>query len=350
MIDLTNLDEIKKLDPNNIFGSTGMFVDQCKQIWEDAKKVSYPKDYQIVKNITLCGMGGSAYGGHIVQRLYKDSLCAPVTVVSDYTLPAYVNKDSLVFIASFSGNTEEPLFCAEEALKKGAKMTVLTSGGKAAQVLKNNNLPGLIFETKYNPSGQPRLGTGYMVLGVIALLARAGLLNVSDNEVKETIGELTQGMSDIQSQTRGLAQKIHGSIPVIFAGEFLGGNAHILRNQFNETAKSFSAFSELPELNHHLMEGLKNPPDKKLTVLLINSGLYSKDIKTRFELTQDVVTKNNIPVLEYQVSGKSKLSQMLHVLAFGGYLTLYTALLYGQNPSVIPWVDYFKEQMEKKRA
>lgn len=349
MIDLTNLEEIKKLDPQNIFGSTGMFIDQCKQIWEDAKKVNYPPDYKKVKNITLCGMGGSAYGGHIIQRLYKDSLCAPVTVVSDYTLPAYVNKDSLVFIASFSGNTEEPLFCANAALKKGAKITVLTTGGKATQFLKNNNLPGLIFEPKYNPSNQPRLGTGYMVLGVIALLNRAGLLNVSDSEIKEAIEELIQGMSDIQNQTRDLAQKIYESIPVIFAAEFLGGNAHIIRNQFNETAKSFSAFSELPELNHHLMEGLKNPPDKKLTVLLITSDLYSKDIQTRFELTYDVVTKNNVPVLQYQAQGKSKLSQMLHVLAFGGYLTLYTALLYGQNPSVIPWVDYFKEQMEKKR-
>ena len=38
---------------------------------------------------------------------------------------------------------------------------------------------------------------------------------------------------------------------------------------------------------------------------------------------------------------------MLNVLSFGGYLTLYLAFLYGQDPSLIPWVDYFKEQLEK---
>lgn len=349
MIDLTNIDEIKKLDPNNIYGSTGMFVDQCKQIWEDPQKLTYPKDYQSIQNIVICGMGGSAYGGHVSLSLFKEVLSVPLVVVNNYHLPAFVNQNSLVILTSFSGSTEEIISCASEAIDKKAKITALTSGGKLSEILTENNIPNLLFNPVFNPSMQPRLGTGYIVLGTIAILNKIGLIKISDEEVKNALQEVKDNQTIIKEKAIELSKQIYGKIPVIFAAEFLEGNAHIIRNQFNETAKSFSAFSEIPELNHHLMEGLKNPPDKKLTVLFLDSNLYTDNIQTRIELTKDVVGKNNIEILKHQVLGKSKLSQTLYLLSFGGYLALYTALLYGQNPSVIPWVDYFKEQMEKKK-
>ncbi len=173
------------------------------------------------------------------------------------------------------------------------------------------------------------------------------MISISDEEVSQAITEVRQAQEEIKKQAQNLAEKIQGSIPVVISAEFLSGNAHILRNQFNETSKSFAAFSLLSELNHHLMEGLKNPSDKKLYFLFISSGFYSDRMKKRVELTKDVVEKNNVKWGEYQPSGSSKLSQVLNVLSFGGFLTYYLAMLYGQDPSVIPWVDYFKEQLEK---
>src|SRR5258706_11460675 len=136
-------------------------------------------------------------------------------------------------------------------------------------------------------------------------------------------------------------------IPVIFAADFLVGNAHIMRNQFNETSKSFSAFSDIPELNHHLMEGFKNPTDKKIITLTLDSSFYTNIIKKRVKLTQDVVAKNHVDALIYEAVGESKLSQVFNVLAFGGYITVYLAFLYGLDPSLIPWVDYFKQELTK---
>ena len=227
------------------------------------------------------------------------------------------------------------------------KITGITSGDQLRDFFKASNITSLIFDPKFNPSGQPRLGTGYMVLGTIALLNKLGLIAVSDDEVSQAIKELEENQESIKEKAQNLAGKIQGFIPVVISAEFLTGNAHILRNQFNETAKSFSAFSILSELNHHLMEGLKNPNDKKLLFLFISSNFYSDKLKKRLELTKDVVGKNNVVFDEYKPEGTSKLSQVLNVLSFGGYLTFYLAMLYGQDPSLIPWVDYFKEQLEK---
>lgn len=335
------------LDPKNVLGSTRMLADQCEQIWELAKTVDFPENYKTLENITLCGMGGSRYGAYIVKNLYWDVLRVPFLEYGDYHLPAYINKKSLFILSSYSGGTEEPISSAEEALQKGYPVVGITSGGKVSELSKNHNFPCIVFDQKYNPSKQPRLGTGYMVLGTIALLTKLGYLQISDDEVKKAISELRESQEKVESRAKELAESLYGHIPVYFAAEFLNGNIHIIRNQTNETAKSFSAFSELPELNHHLMEGLKNPVDKKLFMLFISSDFYSDKLKKRLELTKDVVEKNGVIFDEYKPSGSTKLSQMLNVLSFGGYLSLYLAFLYKQDPSLIPWVDYFKEQLTK---
>lgn len=335
------------LDPRNVLGSLEMFLDQCEQIWQEAKALKFHSQYDNFQNILVCGMGGSAYGGYVAPAVFKNELKIPMLTQNDYHLPGFVNKNTLIILSTYSGGTEEPLNCAEEAVEKGYPVIGLTSGGEALKLSQQHNFPALVFEPKFNPSGQPRLGMGYMVLGIIAILNKLGLISVSDQQISEAIAEVKDAQEQIKSSAKDLADKIQGTIPVAFAAEHLSGNIHVIRNQFNETAKSFAAYSELPELNHHLMEGLKNPPDKKLTAVFIDSNLYSDKLKRRVELTKDVVSKNNIPFVEYQAEGLSKLAQVLNVLCFGGYLTYYLAMLYHQDPSVIPWVDYFKEQLEK---
>lgn len=344
MIDLNNLEEIKKLDPKNVYRSTEMLADQCEQIWNDSQKLNFPAEYKNVKNIVVCGMGGSAYGGHIALSLFKDDLNVPIVVNNDYDLPKFVNEDSLVILTSYSGSTEETLSCAIEAFQRKAKVTGLTSGGKLVEKL--DGKPFFMFDPKFNPSGQPRLGTGYIVLGTLAILTGIGLLNINA-EVKQAIEDLKSSQDQIKKLAQDSAQKLHNKIPIIFSGDFLEGNAHIIRNQFNETSKSFSSFHVIPELNHHLMEGLKNPKDKNLGVLFLDSDLYPEIIQKRIKLTKEVVSKNGVPYLGYKAIGNTKLSQSLSVLSFGGYLTLYLALLYGLDPSLIPWVDFFKENLHK---
>lgn len=345
MIDLNNPDEIKKFDPKDVLGSTGFLIDQTKQIHSLIQSQEFNINQDQIKNIVFSGMGGSAYGGQVAIHLFKNNLKVPVYINNDYTLPDFVNLNSLVILTSYSGNTEETLQSLQEAKTRGAQMIALTSGGKLAQDMQSLAIPVVVFDPKYNPSGQPRLGTGYIVLGTIEILQKLGLINLSLEEVEKAISDLEKNQQQIQDLAKNMAAKVFGKIPAIFAANFLGGNAHILRNQFNETAKSFATYNLLPELNHHAMEGLKNPLDKKLVVLMIDSNFYPQIIQKRAALTQEVVEKNNVEVLKYQPQGSNEIAQVFDLLLFGGYLSFYLAILYKQDPSVIPWVDYFKEKL-----
>jgi glucose/mannose-6-phosphate isomerase len=346
MIDLNSTEEIKKLDPKNVLGSTELVLEQCSQIWEDSKTVSFPSEYSNVKNIVFSGMGGSGLGAQITFHLFKTKLTVPFYINNDYSLPEFANEDTLVILSSYSGSTEETLASANEAIKKGCKITGLTTGGKLKELFEKHNFPYVKIDPKNNPAGQPRLGTGYATFGLIAIFTKIGVVNLNEAEIIEYLNSAKEKKEISKSKAQDLANKLLNSVPVIFVSEHLVGNAHVIRNQFNETSKSFAAYSPIPELNHHLLEGLKNPENKNLHVLFICSDLYSEKTTKRIELTKDVVSKNGIPYSEYKAEGDTTLSQVLNTLSFGGYLTLYLGLLYGQDPSLIPWVDYFKEKLK----
>lgn len=119
MVDLNNLEEINRLDPQDTLGSTEKLGQQMEAAWEQVQKVEVPQDYRDVSNIIFCGMGASIYGALVYKAISGENNRYPTEYVSDYHLPKYVNSNSLVVLTSASGTTEEVLSCAEEAKAKG---------------------------------------------------------------------------------------------------------------------------------------------------------------------------------------------------------------------------------------
>jgi len=347
MVDFNNIDEIRKIDPRDTLGSTEYFPKQCEVAWEQVNKVEVPKDYREIRNVVFCGMGASIYGALVFVALEGRELPVPTQSISDYFLPEYVDENTLVVLTSYSGTTEEVLSCAQEAKAKNAKMLVLTKGGPLAQFAKDNSVPAYIFDGELNPAGVPRLGNGYTILGLLGLLNKTGAFSISEKKISEAIFLLKEKHDEIKKQAQNDYQYFINKIPIIFTAEHLSGNGQILRNQFNETSKTFSSHFLIPDLNHHLMEGLQFPEKAPLAFLILNSGNFSEKIKRRVELTKDVVKQNNYDVYEFDTSGQSVYDGFLETLLYGSYLTLYLALEYKQNPAINPWVDYFKNKLSE---
>ncbi len=350
MVDFSNKQDLEKLDPQNTLLSTELLIKQCQTAWEEVNNLKLEK-VENISNIVFCGMGASVYGALVLKALLGRSLPFPIEIVSDYYLPDYVNKNTLVVLTSYSGTTEEVLSCAHDAKSKEAKIVVLTKGGDLAEFAKDNNCLSYIFDGKLNPSGVPRLGNGYTILGLIGLLNKIDVIDIEEHEITAAIDRFTEKLEDIKTEAAEKLQTFYNKIPIIFAGEHLSGNAQIIRNQFNETSKTFSSHFLLPDLNHHLMEGLQFPDNAPLQFIIFNTKNYSESIQERVELTIDVVKQNNYSIEEFKTSGQTVYDDFLEVLQFGSFLTIYLALLYNQNPAVNPWVDYFKNKLasgEKK--
>jgi glucose/mannose-6-phosphate isomerase len=353
---LDNKKIIKDLDKSNCLESITLLSKQCDFAWEEVKKMNFPSEYRNVSSIVFTGMGGSAYGARIIKSLFSDSIKIPVDIVNDYHLPGFAGSDTLVVAASYSGGTEETLSCAKEALERGCKTIGISSGGNLEEMLKKAGNPVFVFDTEYNPSNQPRLGQGYMQMGQLAMLNKLGFLNIKEEEIKEVISLLISGNNEFNADIlyeKNIAKKnayiFKDKIVNLIAAEFLEGAVHSIRNPLHETGKHFANYFLVPEMNHHLMEGLSFPSNNPeiLHFVLINSFLYREKIQKRMKLTKEVIIKNNIGVTEVALSGKTRLEQVFELIQLGSFISFYLAMIHGVNPANIPWVDYFKNNLKK---
>ena len=354
---LNNKNQIIKLQGDKtVIESIYSLDKQIKQSHHQARKIKFPKKYFQIENVVVGGMGGSRFPALIVYYLFKDQLKKPVIINDNYTLPAFVNKKTLFIASSYSGTTEEVLAMLEEAKNKKTLISGITAGGELAKKLTNLKVPFYQFNPIYNPSGQPRIGFGYAVGGLLGLFLSLGVLKIKEDEFEKAISFLTKVIKNFsietpfeKNQAKKLASFLFEKYPFYIVSEFLTGVGNALANQTNETAKAISDFRVIPELNHHLMEGLKHPEilKKLLVFVFFESSLYSPPIKKRFLITKEVVEKNNIKTFSYKLLGKNKIEQVFELMALGSFLSMYLSVLYKENPAVIPYVDYFKKRLKE---
>lgn len=355
MINIDSKKEIEKFDNGYILSSIRKIPDQIEQVWHEIGKSEIPQSCNLAKNVVIAGMGGSALGGRIIDSLITERARCPIEIFNEYHLPAYVNQDTLVIISSYSGDTEETISDFYDALNKKAKVFGITSGGQLKNLFEENNIPAYIFNPRENPSNQPRFGLGYSVASILAVLSRCEFIFTLDEEIEKLIQSLKKYAEELdieipqeKNMAKLISEKIKNTLPVIVASEHLIGSAHTFKNILNETSKSMSVLFDIPELNHHLMEGLKFPAQARelLKFLFIESDLYSTRVRKRYPITQEVVEKNNIHSLTYKACLETKLMQAFEIMIWGSYVAFYLALRYEVDPKKIPWVDYFKEKMK----
>lgn len=353
---LDSLTAIKKIDTENMLGSLQMLHKQVDEIVGTAEKLTVASSYKKFDRIVVVGMGGSALGSHVIQSLYHGELKYPLEIINGYHIPGYVNSKTLVIASSYSGTTEEVLSAVELARARKAKIVVISAGGELAQFAKKHSYPALIFSTTNNPCGSPRMGLGYSIIGQLILFSKLGVLKISKKQIQEVVktiaaydtayGVLTP---EKENPAKQIARKTIDRSIWFVGSEHLLGSAHIAANQMNENGKRFAGYFALPELNHHLMEGMMYPKINKNSVLfvLLESSLYYDRVQKRHKVTKKILEKNKIAYEAFSSQEGDRLLQVCECLVFFSYVSYYSGLLKKIDPTAIPYVDLFKKEMSK---
>lgn len=343
-----------ELDPDGAGASVTLLAEQCLQAWSEVGALRFPKSYKGLDRVVVCGMGGSGLGAHMIKSIFGPEMKAPFEVLNDYTLPRWVNNRTLVLVVTYSGGTEEALTMFKEAMKRKAKVVAIASGGKLAAAAKRAKVPAYVFDdSKTNPAGQPRMGLGLTLFAELRILKELGYIKLTNKEVKEAALHMisasdrwTTDVPKAKNAAKKLAVNLKGYMPTYLSSEHLVGNTITARNQTHETAKCYSEWYAIPELNHHLMEGLSHPEvAKKLAFVQFTSKLYHKRNQKRHEITREVLKKNKLKVYPVYAEGSTRLEQSLFVLQFTAALNYYLGMIYNVDPSKIPWVDLFKKRL-----
>ncbi len=351
---LDSRSKINEIDKSNLLGSVEALSNQILDTLEQTRSIQIPDSFKSVKSVVVSGMGGSVLASHIIKNLYKSELQVPFDVASSYQLPGYVDENTLVILASYSGSTEETLESAKEAIARKAKIMVITGGGKLLDLAVANSWPTYKIDPKFNPCNQPRLAIGYAVIGQIMLLAGAGLIPDPKLVLPKIVANLKQLSTDLAPEgTNDLAKLMAFATydkHIVFVGaEHLIGAAHVFNNQVNENAKSLTSEWHLPEFNHHFMEALSYPKLAKETTVFFffNSALYHPRVQKRVLLSKSLVEQKGYETQMILATTETKLEQVFEVIQIGEFVAAYLPILYGIDPSGIPNVDWFKSEMAK---
>ena len=352
---LDDLERVKKLDQVGMYDRIYDFPSQFEDALQRSQEAQLPDwDRHNFSGIVVAGLGGSAIGGDLVRSYLADRLNIPFLICRNYTLPNFVDSSSLVFVSSYSGNTEETLSAFEDASGKGARFICMTSNGQVGSIASRREIPCVSL-----PKGfQPRAALGYSFVPVLAMLERLGFVNGEEANINEA-GEFLAGNRDKyaleinadKNEAKKLAMKLHRKLPIVYAScDRFDAVSTRWKGQLCENAKMLAFNNVFPEFNHNELVGWKVLSDYRddLIVVVLRDREDHPRIQRRMEIVKGIIEKQKVEVVEEKSSGENLLSRMFSLIQLGDFVSFYLAVLNKEDPSPVKVIDYLKEELAKE--
>ena len=319
------------------------FTTQLKEAISIGEKASLKVSDKKITNVLICGLGGSGIGGSIVADIVSGQILVPISYSKDYSIPNYVDENTLVIGSSYSGNTEETLEALDECLKRKAEVAIITSGGKLISIAKKNNLNHIVI-----PGGNPpRAMFAYSFTQLFFILKHYKIIN-SDfiNNFIKGINLLDKEKENIKQQAKDLAKKIFKKTPVIYVANGGEGVAIRFRQQLNENSKVLCWHHVVPEMNHNELLGWRTNTENLAVIYLRNKSDYIRNQK-RMDINKEVISKYTDNISDIWSMGVSALENSLYLINFGDWVSWYLSELNNVDAIEIDVINFLKDKLSK---
>lgn len=344
---MTTLDDpklIKKLDKSDMAGYILQLPKQIEESLIKMEQMVLPADWQTIKNICLCGMGGSAVANHLVTNLPQDERLLPMQIVRTYDIPGWVDNNSLVILTSHSGKTQETLAAFEKAVARDAKIFIVAERGQLEKL--GTRVGAIVFD--YDTPAVPRASLGYQLGAVFGLLKKLTKINQDLQPAIDFIKKINEDYLPTVNSAENLAKKLAycclDRLPVVVGSGILQSVAWRWKTQFNENAKNLAFTEYLPEAMHNTIEGLAYPlrfQDDAIYLILKNS-FDNQDLILQTEKFIGVLNDKQIRYEVVESLGEDIWSQKLTTLVLGDWVSYYLALLNNVDPTPVETIEKIK--------
>jgi len=301
-----------------------------------------------IQNIVLAGMGGSALQAELASVF--PNLSVPLLICRNYNLPNFVNENTLVIASSYSGNTEETLSALTEARNRKAIIAVMSGGGQ----LKAAALEAGELFVEIPKAVQPRMAVFYAYRALVEILIAYGLadtsaiveLEAAADHLEKEVKNWKKDIPTANNPAKQLAQDVVGKTLIIYASSQMKPAAYKWKISANENAKNTAWCNELPEFNHNEFIGwTSHPVEKPFAVVDLISNFDHPRVQQRFELTDRLLSGVRPHATTIEARGSTPLQQLLYLVLFGDFVTLYMGILNGLDPSPVDLVERFKKEL-----
>jgi len=348
---LEDVEKIGKVDRSNMISYC---VDASRHYVESARaaqriSLEYPKP----KNIIIAGLGGSAIGGELLKDWAREKTPVPIEVNREYNLPGYANKNTLVVVVSYSGETEESLGAFLDAVRRKCMIYCVSSGGSLLEFAEKLGVPHL----RVAAGMPPRAALPHMFLPLLVCLEKSQMVSGVSEELSETVkllARISAGNSPERSSednpAKTLALHINGTVPVVYGFGIYRGVTQRFKQQFNENSKVPAKWEYFSELNHNEIVGWEE--SGKLgpcfSTIFVRDKNEPDEIRARIETTMKLMQP--MKMFEVWSQGKSSLARMLSTILVGDFVSVYLAILRGVDPTPVKTISLLKEKMKQGKT
>ena len=301
-----------------------------------------PYDKEI-KNVLICGLGGSGIGGTIVSDIISAEATIPITSTKDYSVPNFVDNHTLVIANSYSGNTEETLYALEKCQSRGSEICIITSGGELKKIAEEHSYNSIII-----PSNQPpRAMFGYAFTEIFFLLNHYGIINSTfKSDFEKAIILLDDEKEKIQKEAMDLAKKLYKKTPVIYVANGFEGVAVRFRQQINENSKMLCWHHVVPEMNHNELLGWRTNVNDLSVVYFRNKSDYQRN-QVRMDINKKVIAKFTNNITEIWSKGDSLIENSLYHINIGDWVSWYLSEMNNVDAIEIDVIEFLKNELAK---
>jgi len=300
--------------------------------------------------LVVCGMGGSAIGGDLAAAALGDRATRRIATVRGYALESWTGPETLVLCASYSGDTEETLACFEAAGAAGAARVALTTGGRLAEVAREEGVPVIGV-----PAGmQPRaavLYTTVLALECAALCGAAPSLHSEVDAASALLERLVEQWGPDAAEgsaAKELALSLRGTVPVVHGAGPSAAVARRWRTQLNENAKLAAFASELPEASHNEVCGWeRGMAAAPFAAVFLEDADQHPRVRRRIELTAAHVERAGAAAIRLKARGDSRLERVLSLVLLGDLVSVYLAVLEGVDPTPVEPIERIKRALDE---
>ena len=356
VIDLNNADEIRRIDTLGSIATTEKYDIQFLEGLEFANSMNLTKTGKAFHELLIIATGGgSSISAALLRSYLIDEIGVPVILSQSYDVPGFVDEHTLVFVTSHSGNTEEVLSAYRQALKRGASMYAITSGGTLEQLCRKDGVPCLIVPQDI---GHPRRDLGYIFVPMLVFLSKLGMIGDKADEIEELISTFSALKERYGPEVaigdniaKQAAINLYGHIPIIYGSlDFYDSVAWRIKNQFGENGKLMAFYNVIPNVHHDEAVGWDMPQDlmRKLYLLILRDDQLDSDkMKKRKDITREILKDRMGGVMELKAEGRGRLCRMFSLVYLGDFVTLYTPVYRGVDPTPVDIIDLFKGKMSE---
>ena len=318
------------------------FPKQLLEAIEIGEQAKLTKAEHTIQNIVVAGMGGSGIGADFAIEFTAEERTVPMLTSKSYTLPAFVNKNTLLICSSFSGNTEETLYSFAEGLEMGAKIVCITSGGKLMELAKKH---GLDYIELPNNGESPRACLGYSLVQQLFVLKFFGFCSEARiDEVKKVVPLLEKDQEVLKLKANKTARFMVGRFPILYATDRMGAVAVRLRQQFNENGKILCSHNIIPEMNHNELVGWRKQPVDFAVIIFRTKDDHPRN-QARIDINKEIIGNFTNTIIEFFAKGTSLIEQAIYAVHFGDWLSWEVSQLREVDAVEVKVIDYLKSEL-----